>query len=428
VQQKLNLTWVIFGLAALLQLATAAPGFAKTEITTGLSLNQCLKLAYQNSETLKTAVLKVTKARHSLKQAEAELTPSLKYNVYGQKSDREFANDYYGGLTLSQTVYAGGKIKAGLEEARLELTNAMEGERQVKQELTYDVKAAFYQFWLAGQKLQVARASSDNMERHFHNYEKKYQEGTISHYDLLQAEVNWKKLLPEVIAAQNALNSARLDLGVLIGVKSDFNITAAALAATAPKKTTLTLEKGLATAYRDRPEMRQQQNNLEIAALDLKIAKGDYYPTLTASGSYESSSADSGTDWDQVWALKLDLSGTLFNGNKTKAKVAAAAVDLKVAESSERQLRDTIRVALENGLQTLDESSATIAAHQANIVLMQNALKLTQAKLEEGLADSTDLMDAQVDLDETLDDYYSAITDYLTAAAKLDLFLGRDIK
>jgi outer membrane protein len=428
VKRKLSLKWVICGFAALLQLTTAAPSFAATKITREFSLDQCLKLVYQNSEALKTVSLQVTQAQYSLKQAQAELAPSLNYDVYGQKSDRDAANDYYGGLTLSQTIYAGGKIKAGLAEARLELANAVEDERRVKQELTYNVKAAFYQLWLAGQKLQVVQGSCQKMKRHFHNYEQKYQEGTISHYDLLQAEVNWKKLLPDVITAKNDVNSARLDLGVLIGVKSDFTIAAERLAAIVPEKTAVTLEKGLETAYRDRPEMRQQQNKLAIAALDLKIAKGDYYPTITASGSYQSSSEDLGTDWDQVYALKLDLSGTLFNGNKTKAKVDAAAVGIKVAESGERQLRDTMRVALENGLQTLEESVATVTAHQANIALMENALKLTQAKLEEGLADSTDLMDAQVDLDETLDDYYSAITDYLTAAAKLDLLLGKDIK
>jgi outer membrane protein len=390
------------------------------------SLENCLQLAYQNSEALKTATLNAEKAQHSLKQAEAGLKPSLTYDVYGQESSSDSLQDYYGGLTLNQSLYTGGKLGASIKQAQLDLANAREDERQAKQQLTYDVKAAFYQLWLANQKLIVAQAAYANMEKHYHNTEKKYQEGAVSPYDLLQAEVNWKKLKPDVISAQNSVKLRRLKLGVLIGVKSDSNFTIAAdtIVKTVPEQTTVTVAKGLATAYQDRPEMRQKQNSLESAKLAVTIAKAGYYPTVAASGSYKATGDD--PDWDKVWALKLDLSGTIFDGNETKAKVAAAEVAVKVAESSCVQLKDTIRLALESGLQTLEESTETVAAHQANIALTQNALKLTQYKLEEGLATTTDLMDAQLDLDETLNDYYSGICNYLTARANLDLILGKD--
>jgi outer membrane protein len=427
VKWKLSLKWMIFGLLALLQL-TAAVSLAEPQAKTQFSLDDCLKLAYQNSETLKTATLKVAQAEHGLKQAQAGLKPSLTYDAYGQRSDSASADDYYGGLTLSQSFYFGGSLKAGIKQARLELADARENERQAQQQVTYDVKAAFYQLWLADQKLVVAQASYGNMEKHYRNTEKKYQEGAISQYDLLQAEVNWKKLKPVVISAQNRVKLCRLKLGVLIGVKSDHGLTiiAASLVKTVPEKTTVTIAKGLEMAYHDRPEMRQQQNSLESAKQAVIIAKADYYPTATASGSYHATGDD--PEWDKVWALKLDFSGTIYNGKKTKAKVAAAEVAVKVEESNLVQLKDTIRVKLESGLQTLEESTETVAANQANIALMQNALKLTQYKLEEGLADTTDLMDAQLDLDETLNDYYSGICDYLTALAGLDLILGKDIQ
>jgi outer membrane protein len=426
VKRRLSLKWGICGLVALLQL-TAAVCFAKPQMEIQFNLEHCLKLAYQNSEALKTATLKVTKAEQSLKQAEAGLKPSLTYDVYGRASDNASIEGYYGGLTLSQSLYTGGKLQAGIKRSRLELANAREDERQAKQQLTYDVKAAFYQLWLANQKLSIVQAASANMEKHYHDVAKKYQEGAVSHFDLLQAEVNWKKLKPDVISAQNNVKLCRLNLGILIGVKSDavFTIDAGALEKTVPELPRITVDKGLEIAYRDRPELRQKQNSLESARLDVAIARADYYPKVTASGSYQATGDESGSEWDKVWALKLDLSGTIFNGNQTKAEVAAAEVAVKVAKSSCVQLQDTIRLALESGLQTWEESTEAIAVNQANIALMQNALKLTRYKLEEGLATTTDLMDAQLDLDETLNDYYSGICDYLTAVANLDLILGK---
>jgi outer membrane protein len=429
VKRKLRLKLIIWGLMAALQL-TAIVCFAETQTKTEFSLDDCLKLAYQNSEELKTAELKAKKAEQSLKQAQASLYPTLTYDTYAETSNNDSLDELYGGLTLSQSFYFGGPLRAGIKQSQLDLANALEDERQAKQQLTYDVKTAFYQLWLAGQKLQVAQASYANMEKHYRNTEKKYQEGAVSQYDLLQAEVNWKKLKPDVISAQNNVALYRLKLRLLIGVKTDktFAIAAKPLAETVPAKTAVTLAQGLELAYRDRPEMRQQQNSLESAKQGVTIAKADYYPTAKASGSYQATGEDTGSDWDRVWALKLDFSGIIFNGNKTKAKVVEAETEVKVQLSSEIQLKDNIRQALETGLQTLDESVETVAANQANIALTQTALKLTRYKLEEGLADTADLMDAQLDLDETLNDYYSGLCDYLTALANLDLILGKDIK
>lgn len=425
-KMKFNLKSAVAAFALMLLLGQICLAVETPETKT-YGLADCLQLACQNSEALKAATLKIEKAQYGVKQAESGSLPSLTYNLYDQQSDAASMEGNAAALTLSQNLYTGGKLQAGVKQAKLELTNAQENERQVRQKLTYDVKAAFYQLWLATEKLKVAQAAYENMEQHFRNVEKKYQEGAVSHFDLMQAEVNWKKLKPEVISSRNALVLSRLDLGVLIGVKSDtaFAITADELGRTIPEKNAPNLDEGLKIAYRDRPEMRQQQNNLESAKLAVAVAKAGYYPTVTASGSYQATGKD--WDWDRVWAVKVNLAGMIFDGNETKAKVAAARVDVKTAESNDTQLRDSIRLALESGLQSLEESTETIAVQQANIDLMQNALKLTRLKLEEGLAATTDLMDAQLDLDQTLNDYYSGICNYLTARAKLDLILGKDI-
>jgi outer membrane protein len=210
---KFSLKLVLFGWLVLL-LMTADVCIAATKTETALSLDNCLKSAFQNSEKLKAATLNVDKAEYRLKQAEAGMLPNLTYNVYTQESDSLSQDGNSGGLMLSQSLYTGGKLQAGIKQAKLELANARENERQVKQRLIYEVKSAFYQLWLANQKLEVARAAHANMKRHFNNTEKKFQEGIISHFELLQAEVNWKKLRPTVIAAQNKVALSRLNLGI----------------------------------------------------------------------------------------------------------------------------------------------------------------------------------------------------------------------
>ncbi|HYH02581.1 MAG TPA: TolC family protein, partial [Bacillota bacterium] len=390
----------------------------------------CLKYAYQNSEKLKIAELAVEQARCALKQATAGLWPTLGYEIYRARTgrpDMEYDTDYKG-LKFSQNLYTGGKLNASIKQARLRLENALEDQRQVKQQLANDVKQAYYQMWLALQKLTVAQASYDNMGKHFSNVDKKYQEGMIPKIDLLQAQVNWRKLKPEVISAQNEVSLCRSNLALLIGKQNEKTllIELESLMKITPQTVTTSFDNHLGTAYRERPEMRELINNIEIAKLGVVIAQADYYPKVALSGSEDGNKNDLSPDWSESWTLTADLSGTLFNGFATRQNVASAKMEVAKQLSREKQLKDEIRLKLEQVLQTLEESIETIEVNQANCDLAKESLRLTQIKLDEGLATNTDLLDAQLDVDEALNGYYNGIYNYLAALANLDLVLGKD--
>jgi outer membrane protein len=426
--RKLRFLGTILCLVMILPLS--APLFAAEGQENRFSLAECLKCAYQNSEKLKITALAVDQARYQLKQAMAGLWPTLGYEFYrarNSQSEMEFNADYKG-LTLSQNLYTGGKLSASIKQAQLRLENALGDNRQVKQQLTNDVKQAYYQMWLALQKLTVAQASYDNMGKHFSNVEKKYQEGMIPKIDLLQAEVNWRKLKPEVIATRNEVALCRSNLALLIGKQAEqaLMIELDSLMQITPQTVTATFDNNLETAYRERPELRQMTNNIEFAKLGVVIARADYYPTLALSGSNEGKKNDLSPEWSTTWALTVDLSGTLFNGFATQANVASTKVEVQKQLSKEKQLKDEIRLKLEQVLQSLEESIETIEVNQANRDLAKESLRLTQIKLDEGLATNTDLLDAQLDVDEAQNGYYKGVYNYLIALANLDLVLGKD--
>jgi outer membrane protein len=395
------------------------------------SLADCLQYAYHNSEKLKSAALAVAQSRQELRQALAGRWPTLGYDLYRtdiEQSGIEYTKNYQA-FSVTQNLFTGGKLSAGIKQARLQLANAREDERQVKQQLTYDVKQAYYQMWLAMQKLTVARAAYDNMEKHFHNVEKKYQEGLVPLIELLQAEVNWRKLKPDVIAAQNEIASYRSNLALLIGKQEgrELAIEGDAWLQITPQPSAVTFPDALTVAYRERPELRRMQNNIELAQAGVTIARSGYYPTLALSDTYENDKYDpSSYGGSEIWVLKLDLSGTLFNGFATQAKVAAAKIALQKQLSNEQQLKNEIRLKLEQVYQSLEESMETVAVNRATHDLAAESLRLTQIKRDEGLATNTDLLDAQLDVDEALNGYYQGVCNYLSALAGLDLVVGKD--
>lgn len=402
-------------------------GQAEESKSNKYSLDDCIALAYQNSETIKSAELGVSKARHGVSEARSGYLPGVTYEAAAVESELDTASGHEAGVSLNQNLYTWGKLSSQLKISQLELEAAEEDLRKAQQTLTYKVKAAFYEMWLANQALRVAQASYDNMDQHYQTTKYKYEAGTVSPYELLQAEVQWKKLKPTLISAKNNLEIARLNLATLVGSNGQeaFDIQAESLANLIPAKPSQSLDEALAVAYRDRPEMRQIQKEIASTKLQTKLKRAEYYPDLTLNGTYGKEKYDS--DWGTTWSVTLDLSGTLFDGFSTQAQVAAAKDEEKIQESEAKQLRDDIRLELEQGLKVLEESLETIAANQANIELVQETLRLTKIRLEEGMATTTDLMDAQLDLDEALNGYYEGISDYLIALANWNLMTGKDI-
>jgi outer membrane protein len=407
-----------------------------------LSLENCLNIAFQNSQEMKAAAENVIIAREQLYQAEGGLWPTLGYEISASGSDQdqyqwsellglESKKVSIAGISLTQPQYSGGKITEGIQLAKLSLENSMEDERKVKQNLTFNVKSAYYQVWLAQQTLKVAESSYDNLGRHARQVETLCKIGKVSQYDLLRAEVEHENLKPALIKAQNGVVLAKLNLATLIGLEKnrlyrvDFDLSELHL----PEQVATDLEEMLKEAYQDRPEIREFQKLLVMANLQTDMAYAGYKPTVTLTGSYQGTAFgyDPGSWSDnKAWTLTLDIKGNFFDGLGTPAKIKEKKANERLAVINESKLRDQIYQDVEQSVQELKESLEVIHANEGNKSLAEKSLKMTQDKFDIGIATTIDVRDAQLAMDQALNGYYEGISSYLTALAKLDLAVGKE--
>lgn len=418
-----------------------------------LTLDQCLDLAFKNSRDFMKATKNVEKTEEAVRQAEGGFWPTLSYQVgYNKFSDPQGQgwvalppqnpsqtspsswiyssgrdDGYSGTISLTQPLYSGGKLTDGLKLARLQLEIAKEDQRKAKQALVFNVKSAYYQLWLAGQKLKVTQASYENYGHHYQQVNNFYKVGTASKYDLLQAEVNWKAQKPLLVQAENDLTVARLNLAILLGIDKDrqFTVDVDLDHLQLPEEISLKYQEVLDQAYRDRPEMRQKQYLVESARTSIHISQAGYKPNVSITGQYQGRGSDLSLS-SRTWTLTVGLSGVLFDGFTTKAKIDSAKDDLEMATINEASQRDLIQSDIKQAIQTLKAALETTRYNQANINLNKESLRLTEARFNAGMSTTLDVADAQLKLDTALNSYYKSVSDYLTALAKLDLVIGKD--
>ena len=88
----------------------------------------------------------------------------------------------------------------------------------------------------------------------------------------------------------------------------------------------------------DSPSLKMQKLNLENAHEDIKIAKGDHWPTVDLKGEYfvdRESFNNNGSDW----AVTVSLTLPLFESGKTDSNIKQASQARLVAESDVRYLK-----------------------------------------------------------------------------------------
>jgi outer membrane protein len=454
-RKKIGLLMMVIVLVVSWPVLAAEPIGSPQGAAETISLEKCLELAMKNSRQLQQAAENVKIAQAGVEEASGGFYPSIGYqvgyqnnpnalpmyipigknsigpNLYAISNWMEVSTDHgiSASISLTQPLYTGGKLTNALKLAQIKLVSAEEDQRKARQQLNYNVKEAYYRFWLAEKILDVAQEAYDNMGRHYQRVTNLNKAGTASAFDLLQAKVQWDNQKPQLIKAKNGLILARLNLATLIGLEQsqEFKVEYNPSNLRLPETVDLTLQTLLDEAYQKRPELRQVQQLTEIARVNEQMAKAGYLPSVALSYKYSDQGADlSSSNWMSTWTLSLSLSGMLFDGWATQARVTAAAENLNLARIREGSLKDQIRLETQQALQSLEESLETIRANQSNLELAKEALKQIQVRFMAGVATTTEITDAQLALEQTLNGYYQGVSSYLTGLAKLDLIGGRD--
>jgi outer membrane protein TolC len=302
----------------------------------------------------------------------------------------------------------------------------MEEKRKTKQKLTYQVKEAYYQVWLAEKLVLTAKASYENLGLHVTEVEKLFKVGTVSKFEVLRAQVQHEGLKPQIITTENLLAMAKLNLVTLIGYDKEAQFTVYYDPNALDEKYNIPLADLINSAYQKRSEIRQLKLGMEMSKIQTALNVSDKKPKASLNLNYEGAGTNlNPDDWGKSWNLVLGIQGDFFNA-VTKPNIEAAKRQEELLQIQESGLKDQIHLEVQQVLQSIKEALQNIKAHQANIELSKESLRMTQARFDAGMATTMDIMDAQLALDEAQNGYYKGINSYLTALANMDFVTGKD--
>jgi outer membrane protein len=335
-----------------------------------------------------------------------------------------FEEQITAGATLSQTIWAGGRVTGAYRSAKERLALAASEEKTARTEVIYSAKRAYYDLILAREVNAAEDASLENAREHLTVTEKRLAAGLASRYESMRAEVEVANVSAEVDEARAKTRAAELALDARLNVAPDERLELTD--GFAGDIVLPALEDALA-ASSERPELKRLAAEKKINERGIELARAADNPLLGASVRFEEYALDFTADpgqWDEKWTFTLGFSWPLFDGLATRGRVRSARAALNALGETEAAAVEAVelevRVAYENALAA--ENSARTGAE--NVALAEEALKIAETGYAAGTISHLELLDARNALTAARVGYATALYKYNVAFLDLERASG----
>ncbi|MDP8209263.1 MAG: TolC family protein [Candidatus Stygibacter australis] len=338
---------------------------------------------------------------------------------------------FAGGLEISQVLFAGGKLISGIKIADRVRNIQKENYRLKVQEVIYETTRLYYGVKLAHEVWQIQNDALELTDEHLQDVDKMYQQGLVSEYDKLRAELEYKKMEPEVLQAGYDLNLGRENFCNYIGytgdtdfeLETDFNL---------PEQEELVLETALDEGMSNRIEVQLSELNVRIKEVLAKMEKADFYPVIALTASYNFYTATDdyeieGDDFGTQASVGLGFQLPLFTGLTRISEVREAQAEIIKAEEADADIQEMIRLDIRNAWQNLDHSREKLTVQENNSALAERGYEIAQSRYANGQGTELEIADAQLNRQQAKLSYSNALYEVILAKIYFDKAIGRDL-
>ena len=410
-----------------------------------LSREECLKIALSDNPTVKVADMEVTRADYSRRETLAGVFPTVDFNgAYQRTIKLQTMSMDFGGQ--SQTIKVGSDntwnlgfnasmplvaptLWKAISIADTQILANLEQSRASRLDLVHQVNQAYYSLMLAISSRDVIR---DNYELARYNadlYEKQFQAGTASEYDVLRSSVQVKNVEPELLQADIAVKQCQLQLNVLMGFAGDVEIM--------PDVRLADMQQDMYGAYStyslsDNTSLRSLDIQRTLADKNVDLKKLAWVPTLAATFSYSWTALSNGNalknqQFNPYSTVGLAVSVPIFSGLSKYYGLKQAQVQRKELDLQRENLLNTLTMQADLAIDNINREVRQIATSEEGVRQAVKAHDIMQRSFEIGAASYLDLRDSELAETSARLAYLQSIYNYLVSTSELDLLLGRGV-
>lgn len=427
----------------LLSDANVAAPASQTQSADLLTLARAKRIALANNPGLVSALERINQAREAVTQAKADMLPTLSANA-GWNFNEEMQNSapdydetqYASQLSATQVLFDGFHRKYATLSAQYGEKISLAARDEARNLLIWSVAQAFLNVQLARENIKIAESDMAFNQTLETEAAAKERSGAGSYSDLLnfKSKVNSAKsallssrqdLVESLhgLAALLGYEDARLPQGMTVGPlemdMADLNDSL---------ENPRSLEANLETLLSGRPDLDAAALAIRQADAGIRMAKADYYPTISLTGGYGTSASDRFAHMDSMGTyVGVNVSFDIFSGGTKKSKVRAALSQKRELENDRVHARTTALSDIRSSAQNVTTARQQLALQKENTSLIQTTRDLVEKEYNAGQVSLVRLNEAQNDLVGAMGDLAIARVSVILALEAFDYYTGQNI-
>lgn len=433
-------------LFSLTVLALSYPMAKADNDTIRLSREDCIKIALQDNPTVKVADLEVKKFDYAKKEVIGSLFPSIDFslsyqrsielqsmsmNMGGQTNTIKMGtdNNWNTGFSASMPIINASLWKS-INISDTQIVTALEQARGSRIDLVNNINKAYYALLLAIDSRDVVKQNYDIAKMNAEIYQKQFEQGTASEYDVLRSSVQVTNLEPELLQADIAIRQCQLQLKVLMGIDAAANIWPTIHLENLQREM-YGLPDGFNSDFSQNSSLRQLELNRKMMKQNVALQKLAWLPTLGVQFNINWNAMSNGNafrnqTFNPYSNVALALNVPIFSGGRKLYALRQAQVQMTELDLQKENLTDALNMQVELAIDNINRQVRQISASEEGMKQAAKAYQIMQKSFEIGAATYLNLRDSELANTSARLAYLQSIYNYLVSTSELDALLGKD--
>ena len=325
------------------------------------------------------------------------------------------------GAELAWVVFSGGRRFTATRIADRILSIANEQYNATENGIAAAVAEAYWGLALARQLTGVRRSALALHSEHLRQARKLEEEGMINRTERLVAEVACKQSNTLLASAESEQKVATKALATLLVADSLTIIPTTPLSV--PQ--TIPTKEEFMTLVSTAPTMNILRSGEKIASLTLRAERSRYLPTISLLGHQNLWSSGLDKNIFPRTIVGVGLSWTLFDGLSREGAIARSKSSLRTAQTSQQKTLQELYTSIDKCYAVLTTSLDEYKAQQTTLALAEELHRTQVRAFAEGMATSSDVVDATLRLSEVQLAQLETLYTIDTTLATLLMLVGR---
>ncbi|MPY91111.1 MAG: hypothetical protein GEU99_24750 [Luteitalea sp.] len=425
----------------------AAAQEAPQERTLRLTLNDAVERAIEHSYTLRELDARRAEAEANVGVARAADLPQVTAQASYMRTNHvdefglqtpdglfrivypDIPDNYTSRLDVQWPFFDGGRRRATRESARAEAAATGRDEADGRATLRLQVVNAYWAVVTGRETVTVRERALERLGAQLRDIKAQLDAGLVPPSDVLSVEAQESAQQAALIEAEAERDTSELLLRELLGLSVETPLELVEFLRVPPTtEAPLTdLAKDAAASRADRQALVQRVESVRLRA---RAADAGDRPSMALVGGVDYARPNARLfprreDWNSSWDISARVTWPLFDGGRAKADTAAARAAVTSAEARLDEYDRQLRIEIGRRQLELRAARASVQAAEDGVKSAAEARRVLNERFTAGVATSTDLLDAQVELLQAELTRTAALANAQLAAAALDRALGK---